>query len=49
MIAFGGWHAMAYDPENNVVVLFGGGPDRSQYTDETWVFDPSTQTWSRIG
>jgi len=44
-------HAMAWDPQRNVVVLFGGagppgggGPD--QMSDETWEWDG---TWHRVG
>ena len=41
------WHAMAFDNEAGVLVLFGGGPSRAQYTNEVWIFDPRTDTWSR--
>lgn len=44
-----GWHAMAYDRETDTVVLFGGGPSRDEYTAETWLFDPATDTWSQLG
>lgn len=39
------WHAMAYDAESDLVVLFGGGPDRRHYTDETWLYDAATNRW----
>jgi hypothetical protein len=29
-------------------VIFGGGPDRSAYTDETWVFESRRAQWSEI-
>lgn len=41
-----GWHAMAFDIEREVAVLFGGGPSRDEYTAETWLFDPKTSRWS---
>jgi hypothetical protein len=40
-----GWHGMAYDAESKSVVAFGGGLDRVDVTDETWIFDPTTDTW----
>lgn len=40
------WHAMAFDNEAGVLVLFGGGPTRAEYTNEVWTFDPRTDTWS---
>lgn len=43
-----GWHAMAYDPRRDVIVLFGGGPSRALYTAETWTFDPGMNAWSRV-
>ena len=33
-------HALAYDPANNLVYMFGG-VDHSTYYNDTWVFDPS--------
>ena len=41
------WHAMAFDNEAGVLVLFGGGRTRDNYTNEVWTFDPRTETWSR--
>jgi hypothetical protein len=41
-----GWHAMAFDAESGLIVLFGGGPDRRSYTAETWLYDPVANTWS---
>ena len=43
-----GWHAMAYDTAAGVIVLFGGGASRNQFTDETWVYDPVKNEWSPI-
>lgn len=43
-----GWHAMAYDAEARVIVLFGGGPTREEYTAETWIYDPRGNTWSQV-
>jgi Galactose oxidase, central domain len=40
------WHAMAFDNEAGVLVLFGGGATRAEYTNELWIFDPRTDTWS---
>jgi N-acetylneuraminic acid mutarotase len=40
------WHAMAFDAETGLVILFGGGPDRRHYTAETWLYDPGTNAWS---
>jgi hypothetical protein len=41
-----GWHAMAFDSRDGVIVLFGGGPNRNRYTAETWIFDPVEETWT---
>jgi len=38
-------HAMAYDPVNEKVVLFGGG-GTSGLLDDTWVYDYTTNTWT---
>ena len=42
-----GWHAMALDADTGMLVLFGGGRSRDQYTAETWVFDLVANSWSR--
>ena len=42
-----GWHAMAYEPDEEVIILFGGGPLRQEYTAETWIYDPANNTWTR--
>ena len=41
-----GWHAMVYHEAENVFILFGGGPSRDEFTNETWVYDPATGQWS---
>ena len=40
------WHAMAYDSAADKIVLFGGGPDKLNPTDETWIYDPQTNEWT---
>jgi len=40
------WHDLALDPTSGLIVLFGGGPARYDFTNETWLFDPATSTWS---
>jgi N-acetylneuraminic acid mutarotase len=39
-------HRMAYDAAADKIVLFGGGPDWDQPTNETWIYDPQTNTWT---
>lgn len=39
---------MAYEPDEKVIVLFGGGPLRTEYTAETWIYDPRANTWSQV-
>lgn len=43
-----GWHAMAYDAATGLIVLFGGGTSRNEFTDETWVYDSKNNEWSII-
>jgi len=42
-----GWHAMAFDAAIGKIVLFGGGADRNHFQNDTWLFDSSSNTWSR--
>ncbi len=41
-----GWHDMAYDTNAKQTVLFGGGRNRDEYTNETWVYDSATNEWT---
>lgn len=41
------WHSMVADDEVGLVVLFGGGVTRDDYTNEVWIFDPATERWSQ--
>ena len=43
-----GWHAAVYSTKEDRVVLFGGGPSREEFTDETWVYDPGANTWTNV-
>jgi N-acetylneuraminic acid mutarotase len=43
-----GWYAAAYSTRAERVILFGGGPSREEYADETWVFDPVANTWTNV-
>jgi len=42
------YHAMVYDSAADKIVLFGGGPnwERIDLTNETWIYDPQTNTWT---
>ncbi len=46
----GGHHspAMAYDPQENVVILFGGFNEEDMTSDKTWSFDCDTRTWTEL-
>jgi hypothetical protein len=41
------FHAMAYDPQADRVILFGGG-DWDYDMDDTWAYDYNTDTWEEI-
>jgi N-acetylneuraminic acid mutarotase len=41
-------HATAYDATNNLVVLFGGWDKANVTFNDTWVFDSSANTWTKI-
>ncbi len=41
------FHAMAYDADNEVVVLFGGFGNGTHLND-TWVFDPKKNSWMNM-
>ena len=43
-----GWHAMSYATATDQVVLFGGGRNRDNNTDETWIYDPTANTWTEV-
>ncbi len=40
--------ALAYDPHENVVILFGGFDDEGWTTDETWSFDCDSREWTEL-
>ena len=42
-----GAHAMAYSPEQGIILLFGGMFDTTRL-DDTWVFDCATDIWTQI-
>jgi N-acetylneuraminic acid mutarotase len=44
-----GWAAFAFNPADDSLVLFGGGPTREEATAETWIFDPSSDSWAPAG
>jgi N-acetylneuraminic acid mutarotase len=41
-----GFHAMAYNPADETIVLFGGGEGRSAFENDTWIYDPAKNTWT---
>ena len=41
-------HDMVYDSANNKVVLFGGITGDGQRSSETWLYDPSANTWTEM-
>jgi hypothetical protein len=43
-----GWEAMAYSDKANVVVIFGGGIDRSHPTNDTWLYRTRADRWSQV-
>lgn len=40
-------HSMVYDTRNGLMVLFGG-QDAGGVLDDTWTFNPSTNTWTKM-
>jgi N-acetylneuraminic acid mutarotase len=43
-----GWYAAAYSTKAEQVILFGGGRNTNRFTDETWIYDPATNTWTDV-
>jgi len=43
-----GWHAAAYGAVARLMLLFGGGPSRESFTDETWLYDPKRNSWTEV-
>ncbi len=43
------WHTMTYSAKSDRIVLIGGGPDRSSFTNEVWIFNPNAKTWTQVG
>jgi hypothetical protein len=42
-------HAMAYNANLDLVVLFGGRVGSgTAYTDETWTYDLNSDTWTNV-
>lgn len=40
-------HSMVYDPKTGKVLLFGG-TDSKVFYDDTWAYDPATNTWTEL-
>jgi hypothetical protein len=43
-----GWQAMAYSKKADAVVIFGGGIDRANPTNETWLYRTRADRWSQV-
>ncbi|MHA2206477.1 MAG: Kelch repeat-containing protein [Candidatus Thorarchaeota archaeon] len=41
-------HGMAYDPQQNAVILFGGFGSDDLDSDDTWKFDCATREWTEL-
>ncbi|MHA1576034.1 MAG: Kelch repeat-containing protein, partial [Candidatus Thorarchaeota archaeon] len=41
-------HSMAYDPQQNAVILFGGFGADGRERDDTWKFDCTTREWTEL-
>jgi hypothetical protein len=41
-------HNMAYDPQENAVILFGGFNESGMVGDDTWKFDCVTREWTEL-
>ena len=42
------WYSMDYDPVNKVMILFGGSEGNTPFSQETWVFDVTSNHWSQM-
>ena len=43
-----GFHGMTADAGSGSIVIFGGGPTRETTTNETWLYDPAANVWTRV-
>jgi N-acetylneuraminic acid mutarotase len=40
--------AMVYDSESEVMIIFGGGLDGFEFTDQTWAYDYNENNWTQM-
>jgi N-acetylneuraminic acid mutarotase len=43
-----GGHAMAYDPSQGVMIMFGGRSGEASFLGDTWAYDPAGNTWTEL-
>jgi len=41
------WHAMTYIDQVGLVFIFGGGQNKTKFTNEVWVYDPIKVEWAQ--
>ena len=41
-------HKLAYDSESDKVILFGGGSEPYDISNETWAYDYNTDSWTQM-
>jgi len=42
------WHAMIFDENTDMILMFGGGTSLNTFVNETWGYDPDAQEWRLI-
>ena len=42
------WYCMDYDPVNKIMILFGGSEGGTPFSQETWVFNVTSNSWIQM-